>query len=86
MCEEKVNFDSLNMKARESFYRYPIERQKQIFEYLSGLDELQRQAYEVAYDHLGLSFSIERSNGLKNWIQNQEKKRKEEEEKSKQQT
>ncbi len=64
---EKVNFDSLNMKISENLNKYPLELQNEIFEYLSQLDELNKKAYDIAYTHLGTSFSINRSNGFKKW-------------------
>lgn len=64
---EEVNFDSLNMKISELCKKYPIEKQKEIFEYLSEMDEHHRKAYDIAYSHLGTSFNIARSNGFKEW-------------------
>ena len=37
-------------------------------EYIAQLTPLQRQAYEIAKDHLGSSFDIKRSNGFKEWL------------------
>jgi hypothetical protein len=65
---EQVNFDSLNMKISEIIKRYPIEEQKNIFNYLSQLDEINIKAYDIAFDHLGTSFNIARSNGYKEWL------------------
>ena len=65
---EEVNLDSLNMKISELTKTYPIEQQKNIFEYLSGMDEQHRKAYDIAYCHLGTSFNIARSNGFKEWL------------------
>ena len=64
---EEVNFDSLNMKISEIVKRYPIEQQREIFEYLTEMDEHNRKAYDIAYSHLGSSFNIARSNGFKEW-------------------
>ena len=64
---EEVNFDSLNMKIPEIVKKYPIEQQREIFEYLSEMDEHKRKAYDIAYSHLGTSFNIARSNGFKEW-------------------
>lgn len=64
---EEVNFDSLNMKISEIIKRYPIEQQKEIFEYLTEMDDHNRKAYDIAYSHLGTSFNIARSNGFKEW-------------------
>jgi Fe2+ or Zn2+ uptake regulation protein len=64
---EEVNFDSLNMKISELIKKYPTEQQREIFEYLSEMDEHNRKAYDIAYSHLGTSFNISRSNGFKEW-------------------
>ena len=71
---EQVNFDSLNMKISEIIKRYPIEEQKNIFKYLSQLDEINIKAYDIAFDHLGTSFNIARSNGFKEWLANKKSK------------
>lgn len=63
----EVNFDTLNLKFKPCVKNYPIELQIEIYEYLSGLDEINKKAYEIAYDHLGTSFNIARSNGFKVW-------------------
>lgn len=65
---EELNFESLNMKISELIKRYPFEQQREIFEYLSILDDTNKKAYDIAYEHLGTSFSITRSNGFKKWL------------------
>jgi hypothetical protein len=64
---EEVNFDSLNLNISPFIKGYPIELQREIFEYLSELDDIHRKGYQIAYDHLGTSFNIARSNGFKMW-------------------
>jgi hypothetical protein len=64
---EEINFESLKMKVPELIKTYPIEKQREIFNYLSEMDELNKKAYEIAFDHLGTSFNIFRSNGFKEW-------------------
>jgi hypothetical protein len=64
---EEVNFESLNLPISPFTKGYPIELQREIFEYLSELDDIHIQAYKIAYDHLGTSFNIARSNGFKTW-------------------
>lgn len=71
---EEVNFDSLNMKLSSLLKTYPIEQQKNIFEYLSEMDEINRKAYDIAYDHLETSFNIARSNGFKEWLAHKKSK------------
>jgi hypothetical protein len=65
---EEINFDSLNIKISDIVKKYPIKQQNEIFEYLNGLDEHNRNAYKIAYNHLGTSFNIARSNGFKEWL------------------
>lgn len=65
---DEVNFESLNMNISPFVKNCPIELQKEVFEYLSELDEIHRKGYEIAYNHLGSSFNIVRSNGFKAWL------------------
>ena len=64
---EEIDFETLKMKIPALVKTYPIEKQREIFNYLSGMDELNRKAYQIAFDHLGSSFNIFRSNGYKEW-------------------
>ena len=64
---EEVNFESLNLHISPFTKGYPIELQKEIYEYLTELDDIHRKGYQIAYDHLGTSFNIARSNGFKHW-------------------
>jgi hypothetical protein len=36
-------------------------------EYLASLNEKEKKAYEIARDHLGTSFQLEKSNGFLKW-------------------
>lgn len=71
---EEVTFDSLNMKISDLIKKYPIEQQREIFEYLNEMDEHNRKAYDIAYNHLGTSFNIARSNGFKEWLSHKKSK------------
>jgi len=64
---EEVNFESLNLNISQFTNGYSFELKREIFEYLSELDDIHRKAYQIAYDHLGTSFNIARSNGFKTW-------------------
>jgi hypothetical protein len=64
---EEINFETLQMKIPELVKNYPIELKREIFNYLSEMDEHDKKAYEIALDHLGSSFNIYRSNGFKEW-------------------
>jgi hypothetical protein len=67
MTEEVVNFQDLNLKISPNVTNYPIEVQRDLYGYLSNMNEINRKAYEIAYDHLGTSFNVVRSNGFKHW-------------------
>ena len=64
---EEVNFELLNLNISPFMKGYTIELQKEIYEYLTELDDIHRKGYQIAYDHLGTSFNIARSNGFKHW-------------------
>ena len=65
---EEINFDSLNMKISPLIKTYSIEKQRLIFQYLNEMDDHHKKAYDIAYNHLGTSFNIARSNGFKEWL------------------
>jgi hypothetical protein len=62
-----MDFDKIGLKIPELIKQYDEEKQSQIFEYLNQLDEIERKAYLIAYEHLGSSFNIFKSNGYKEW-------------------
>ena len=49
---EEIDFSSLNMKIPSIVKDYSIELQREIFEYLSEMNEIKKKAYEIAFDHL----------------------------------
>jgi hypothetical protein len=63
-----MDFSVLKIKVPENVKNYSAEKQREIYEYLSKLDEHHIIAYNIAFDHLGTSFDILRSNGFKEWI------------------
>jgi hypothetical protein len=42
--------------------------------YIASLNELELQAYHIAVDHLGMSFTMERSNGFRQWKKEHDEK------------
>ena len=46
---------------------------EKVEEYLTQLNERQRQAYFIAMAHLGSSFNVVRSNGYVEWIKKKKK-------------
>jgi hypothetical protein len=50
-------------------HSYDDIKQKEIYDYLTHImkDDQQKKAYVIAYQHLGSSFNIYKSNGFKEW-------------------
>ena len=67
---EVVKFDTLDLPIPTIVRSYTAEKQREIFEYLSEMHEKERIGYKIAFDHLGTSFDILRSNGFINWKRN----------------
>ena len=72
MSEETIQFEALNLPIPNSVRFYTTEKQREIFEYLNEMNEKERIGYKIAFDHLGSSFDISRSNGFINWKKNKE--------------
>jgi hypothetical protein len=64
----ELSFEKLGIPIPDSTKEYPQEKQQEIYDYLSSMDEKQKKAYRIAYDHLGTSFHIYRSNGFRDWV------------------
>lgn len=62
-----IDFTLLDIPIPELITYYPLEKQEEIYKYLSEMDEHHKQAYVIAYKHLGSSFNIYKSNGFKEW-------------------
>ena len=67
MEENKLNFKKLTIPIPENIFSYTMDKQKEIYNYLNQLDEQQKKAYIIAFNHLGSSFNIYKSNGFKSW-------------------
>jgi len=65
--DDKIDFQPLQLPISMYVQRYPKELQQDIFDYLHSLSELERNAYLIAFHHLGSSFNIPYSNGFKEW-------------------
>jgi phospholipid N-methyltransferase len=63
----KIDFQILNLPVSDLVLNLPYKQKLEIFEYLKELDEHKRKSYLIAYDHLGTSFNIYKSNGYKEW-------------------
>ena len=63
----KIDFQILNLPVSDLVLNLPYKQKWEIFEYLKELDEHKRKSYLIAFDHLGTSFNIYKSNGYKEW-------------------
>lgn len=72
---EVIDFSVLKMTVPENIKKYSIEKQREIFDYLSDLDEHHIKAYNIAFNHLETSFDILRSNGFKEWVKRIDQKK-----------
>ena len=61
-------FEEIELPISKLLLALPEEFQKEVYNYLSQLDDHNKQAYLIAYNHLGTSFNILKSNGYKEWI------------------
>ena len=65
---QNMNFKDLNLPIPDNVHSKSLEIQENIYKYLSSMDELQKMAYLIAYDHLGSSFNVLKSNGYNDWL------------------
>lgn len=65
-----MDFSHLNLPIYDGVYKLPLEVQKNIYEYLASMDDMQKIAYAIASNHLGSSFNILKSVGYLEWLQN----------------
>jgi competence protein ComGC len=65
-----MDFQSLELPIPNIIEKYEENMQAQIFKYLTSLSAEQKIAYKIAYDHLGTSFNILKSNGYLSWKKN----------------
>ena len=62
-----INFGNLEIPVSQNINTYSTDEQEKIYNYLTQLNEQQKKAYIIAYEHLGSSFNVRKSNGFKNW-------------------
>jgi len=72
-------FKDVNLPIPTIVYSYDDNKQKEIYDYLSDImnNEQQKKAYVIAFEHLGSSFNIYKSNGFKEWKSSQLKSKNE---------
>jgi len=62
-----INFGNLEIPVSQNINAYSSDEQEKIYNYLTQLNEQQKKAYIIAYEHLGSSFNLRKSNGFKSW-------------------
>lgn len=63
-----IDFESLQLPISPKISILPEKDQRLIFNYLKNLSETDKICYKIAYEHLGSSFDILRSNGYSDWL------------------
>lgn len=64
-------FGECGLPIPEIFYNLTQENQSQILNYIKSMNERDKKAYKIAFNHLGTSFNICKSNGYKEWKKSQ---------------
>ena len=64
----EIEFETLNIPLPNIVYTYDKKQKEEIYNYLKHMNEHHKKAYLIAFEHLGSSFNIFRSNGFKEWI------------------
>jgi hypothetical protein len=65
-----MDFTDLNLPIPNNIYQKSIEIQKNIHDYLNSMNSIQKTAYLIAFEHLGSSYNILKSNGYNEWLKN----------------
>ena len=63
-----MNISISDMPLPIHFENYDDDTQAAIIEYISHLSEIEKKAYKIAYNHLGSSFNVVKSNGYNDWL------------------
>ena len=64
----KKDINNLGVPIPELIMKLSNKEQKIVFKYIEQLDEIHKEAYKIAYSHLGDTFNIKKSNGFQEWI------------------
>lgn len=60
-------YNNLSLPIASYIQTYSQEQQIEILEYLQQLDDHHKKTYKIAFEHLGSSFNVYKSNGFKEW-------------------
>lgn len=64
-------FSECGLSIPAMIYNLAHEKQYDILNYIKSMDERDKKAYKIAFNHLGTSFNICKSNGYKDWKKEQ---------------
>ncbi len=77
MSDTQINiietFNEYGLPIPELIHNLSHERQIEIISYIKSMDDRNKKAYKIAFNHLGTSFNICKSNGYKEWKKSQSK-------------
>ncbi len=64
----EYKFEDIGIPKPLLFDKYEENEKANIYEYLSKLDEHQKNIYKIAHQHLETSFNVVKSNGYLKWL------------------
>ena len=67
MSKNDNTFSECGLPIPVIVYNLAQEKQSEIMNYINSMDERDKKAYKIAFNHLGTSFNICKSNGYKEW-------------------
>ena len=73
MSKNDNTFKDCELPVPLIVYNLADEKQCEILNYIKSMDERDKKAYKIAFNHLGTSFNICKSNGYKEWKKSQNK-------------
>jgi cytochrome c1 len=62
-----IDFTSISLPVPKNMNILSSEEQTDIYNYLLQMSDTHKKAYLIAFNHLGTSFNIYKSNGYKEW-------------------
>lgn len=62
-----IDFTSISLPVPKNMTILSCEEQSDIYNYLLQMSDTHKKAYLIAFNHLGTSFNIYKSNGYKEW-------------------
>ena len=62
-----IDFSSISLPVPKNITILSYEVQLDIYNYLLQMTDTHKKAYIIAFNHLGTSFNIHKSNGYKDW-------------------